>query len=74
MKMHVNLQAQDLWNTIKYGNGVEESKDRMNFSVIYQAVLEDVLLMFVEKDSTKIVWEMLQTMCLGVDRVKEVKV
>ena len=38
----------------------------MTFDAIYKAVLEDVLLMLVEKDSKKVEWEMLQTMHIGV--------
>ena len=41
---------------------------------IYQAVLEDVLLMLAEKNSAKAAWEKLQTMHVGVERVKEAKV
>ncbi|XP_022932528.1 uncharacterized protein LOC111439027 [Cucurbita moschata] len=45
----------------------------MTLAVIYQAVLEDVLLMLAEKDSANAAWEMLQTMHVGVERVKEAK-
>ena len=44
-KMHVNLQAQDMWDVIEHGDNVEERKDRTTLASIYQAVLEDVLLM-----------------------------
>ena len=43
--MPVNLQAQDVWDSIEYGEDVEEHKDRMTLVVIYQVVSEDVLLM-----------------------------
>ena len=46
----------------------------MTLAVIYQAVLEDVLLMVAKKDSTKAAWERVQTMHLGVECVKEAKV
>ncbi|XP_022945941.1 uncharacterized protein LOC111450032 [Cucurbita moschata] len=62
-----------MWNTIDHGD-VEEHKDRMAHAAIYQAVPEDVLLMLEEKDSTKVAWETLQTMHVGVERVKEAKV
>ena len=57
--MRVNLQAQGMWDAIKQGEDVEECKDRMTLAVIYQAVLEDVLLMLAEKDSANAAWEML---------------
>ena len=63
-----------MWDAIKQGEDVEKRKDRMTLAVIYQAVLEDVLLMLAEKDSANAAWEMLQTMHVGVERVKEAKV
>ena len=45
----------------------------MVFATIYQAVPEGVLLILGEKDSTKTAWEALQTMHVGVERVKEEK-
>ena len=71
--MCVNLHAQGVWDAVEHGD-VEEHKDRMTLAAIYQAVSEDVLLILVEKDSTKVAWETLQTMHVGVERVKEAKV
>lgn len=51
--MHVTLQAQDVWDAIEHGDNVEERRDMMTYAAIYQAVLEDILLLLVEKDSTK---------------------
>ena len=59
-----------MWEAIEHGD-VEERKDRMALAAIYQIVLEDVLLMLVEKDSANAAWETLQTMHVGVERVKE---
>ena len=44
----------------------------MILAVIYQAVLEE--LMLAKKDSAKTTWEMLQTMHVGVELVEEAKV
>ena len=49
IKMRVNLQAEGMWDSIEHRD-VEERKDRMTLAAIYQAVLEDVLLMLSEKD------------------------
>ena len=46
----------------------------MTLAPIYQAVLEDILLMLAEKDLEKVAWERLQTMYVGVELVKEAKV
>ena len=71
--MCVNLQAQGIWDSIEHDD-IEERKDRMALTAIYQAVLEDILLMLAEKNSTKAVWETLQTMHVGVEHVKKAKV
>ena len=60
-------------DVIEHGN-IEEHKDRMALAAIYQAELEDVLLMLVEKNSAKTAWETLQAMYVGEKRVKEAKV
>ena len=67
------LTGTDVWDAIEHGH-VEEHKDKMTLTAIYQAVLEDVLLMLAEKDSTKVAWKTLQTIHVGVERVKEAKV
>ena len=46
----------------------------MTLAAIYQAVLEDVLLILAEKDSSKNVWKTLQKMYISVEWVKEAKV
>ena len=61
-----------MWDVIEHGD-VEEHKDKMALAAIYQTVSEDVLLMLTD-DSTKAAWEMLQTMHVDVERVKEAKV
>ncbi|XP_022955161.1 inositol transporter 4-like isoform X3 [Cucurbita moschata] len=69
IKMRVNLQAQGVWDVIEHGD-IEESKDRMAFAAIYQAVPEDILLMLAEKDSAKAMWETLQKMHVCVKEAK----
>ncbi|XP_047333249.1 uncharacterized protein LOC124936767 [Impatiens glandulifera] len=53
---------------------VDKRMDRMTLTAIYQALLEDVLLMVAEKDSAKLAWETLKTMHVGVERVKDVNI
>ena len=43
-----------MWDAIEHGD-VEERKDRMALTAIYQAISKDVLLMLVEKGSAKAV-------------------
>ncbi|GKC96017.1 ribonuclease H-like domain, reverse transcriptase, RNA-dependent DNA polymerase [Tanacetum coccineum] len=71
--MRVNLQAQGVWDGTQR-EGVKEQQDRMALAAIYQAILEDVLLMLADKDTAKEAWETLHTMYMGAERVKEAKV
>lgn len=72
IKMRVNLQAQGVWDVIKNVE-TDERKDRMALTAIYQAILEDVLLMLAKKDTSKEAWETLKMIHMGADRVKEAK-
>lgn len=60
IKIRVNLQAQGVWDATQKED-VEERKDRIALTVIYQAIQEDVLLMLAEKDMAKEAWETLKT-------------
>jgi len=62
-----------VWDAIKHGD-VEERKDRMTLAAIFQAILKDVLVLLAEKDSIKTAWKTLQTIYVGVERVKEANV
>lgn len=42
--------------------------------MIYQGILEDVLLSIAEKKTTKEAWEAIKTMCQGADWVKKARV
>ena len=72
--MHVNLKVHGVWHVIEHDDDVEESKNLMTLTAIYQAVLEDVLLILAEKNSSKNVWKTLQKMHISVEWVKEAKV
>ena len=67
INMHVNLQEPGVWNAIEHCDDIKEHKTGLTLVTIYQAILEDVLLMSAEKDSTKATWETLQTMHVDVE-------
>ena len=67
IKMHVNLKVHGVWHVIEHDDDVEESKNLMTLTAIYQAVLEDVLLILAEKNSSKNVWKTLQKMHISVE-------
>ena len=73
IKMRVNLQAQGVWHATEHGGKVGERKDKMTLATIYQLFLDDLLIL-TGKNSAKAAWEILQTMHMGVEWIKEVKV
>ncbi|XP_047336655.1 uncharacterized protein LOC124940210 [Impatiens glandulifera] len=72
LKIRVNLQTQRVWEVMMLDE-VDAHKDRMALATIYQALPYNILLMVDENDSSKLVWEMLKTMHVGVEIVKEAK-
>ncbi|KAJ0970052.1 hypothetical protein J5N97_022929 [Dioscorea zingiberensis] len=76
LEMKACLRAQGVWEAVEPKDAstrVEEKKDQMAVSAIYQAVPEDVLLMLAEKETAKEAWQTLKTMYLGAERVKKAK-
>ncbi|XP_020250569.1 uncharacterized protein LOC109827953 [Asparagus officinalis] len=77
LKMKVYLRAQGVWDAIEPADPndeVEMQKDQMALAAIYQAISEETLLVLAEKETTKEAWEMLKTVHMGAERVKEAKI
>ncbi|XP_020266086.1 uncharacterized protein LOC109841535 [Asparagus officinalis] len=77
LKMKVYIRAQGVWDAIEPtdpNDEVETRKDQMALAAIYQAISEETLLVLAEKETTKEAWEMLKTMHMGAERVKEAKI
>ena len=53
IKMCVNLPSQCVWDAIEHGNDVEERKDRMTLSVIFQVAWEMLQIMHVDTECVK---------------------
>ncbi|XP_074362747.1 uncharacterized protein LOC141703026 [Apium graveolens] len=74
MKMRAVMKAHGIWEAIEptYPKATVDVKaDRFKVDVIYQAILEDILLAVAEQTSAKGVWDDVKTMCQGVEKVKE---
>lgn len=52
---------------------IDERQDRMALAAIFQGVLEETLLLLVEKETMKATWDKLKTMYVGTGRVKEAR-
>lgn len=77
LKMKVFMKAQGVWGAIEQTDPeatVEDRTVQVALAAIYQGVPEDVLLTIAEKETAKEAWEMIKTMCMGAEKVKEAKV
>ncbi|XP_039122013.1 uncharacterized protein LOC120258620 [Dioscorea cayenensis subsp. rotundata] len=75
--MKVYMCAQGVWDGIEPIDPKEEietRKDQMALTAIYQGISEETLLVLAEKETAKEAWEMLKTMHMGAERVKEAKI
>ncbi|XP_039117525.1 uncharacterized protein LOC120253262 [Dioscorea cayenensis subsp. rotundata] len=77
LKMKVYMRAQGVWDAIEPidpNEEIETRKDQMALAAIYQGISEETLLVLAEKETAKEAWEMLKTMHMGAERVKEAKI
>ena len=73
IKMEVFMMAQGVWEAIESLETVDNRKDKMALTAIYQSIGEDMLLQLGSKKTAKEAWIMLKNMNLGAERVKEVR-
>ncbi|XP_074356424.1 uncharacterized protein LOC141696136 [Apium graveolens] len=90
IKMKIFMQAQGVWSVVEPSDPkaaiVEKSdnsdskaasgekSDKISLALIYQGILEEVLLSIAEKQTVKEVWEMIKTLRQGADRVKQAQI
>ena len=77
LKMKVLMKAEGVWGAIEQKDpkiAVYDKTVQVALAAIYQGVREDVLLTITEKEIAKEAWEVIKTMSMGVERVKEAKV
>lgn len=71
------MQAQGVWNVVESGDAkavVDEKMDKVALAMIYQGILEDMLLSIAEKKTAKEGWKAIKVMSQGADRMKKVRV
>ncbi|KAL8098264.1 hypothetical protein AgCh_031141 [Apium graveolens] len=67
------MRAHRIWDAIEPMDpkgDVDEKVDRVALAAVYQAILEDILLVVAEKTTAKRTWEAIKMMCHGAERVK----
>ena len=77
LKMKVFMEAQGVWEAVEPDDPkavVPMKTDKMSLAAIYSSIPEEMLLSLAEKKSAKEAWEAIQTLCVGVERVKAAKV
>ncbi|XP_074377318.1 uncharacterized protein LOC141718838 [Apium graveolens] len=77
LKMKVFMKAQGVWDAIETKDPkeiIDEKTVQISLAVIYQGVLEDILLTIAEKETAKEAWDAIKILCMGATRVNEAKV
>jgi hypothetical protein len=72
MVMRVQLQAAHLWDAIEYGPD-EDGDDRAALAALLRAVPPELVRTLAVKDCAKTAWEVIKTMRLGSERIREAK-
>lgn len=71
------MKAQGVWDAVETKEkeaSPDEKHDKIALATIYQGIPEDVLLSKADKETAKVAWEAIKTMCQGAERVKTTKV
>ncbi|MDM1625907.1 DUF4219 domain-containing protein, partial [Escherichia coli] len=77
IKMQAVMEASELWDVVSPSDPtrtVNAKKNKMARATIFNAIPEDVLFMVATKESASEVWQALNTMFLGTNRVKSARI
>jgi hypothetical protein len=66
-----NLEAMYLWDAVE-SDKVERRRDRLALGIMIRGVPLEMHSMLMNKKSAKEAWEVIKSMCLGAERIKEV--
>jgi uncharacterized membrane protein YgcG len=72
MLMQVNYEALEIWEVIEPGTNVKRAQDRQAMSALLRSVPKEMWATLGSKKTVKEAWELVKTMRLGADRVKDV--
>src|SRR6185503_20272942 len=70
--MQCNYEAVEIWEAIEPGTNVKRPQDRQAMSALLRSVPKEMWTTLGAKKSVKEAWEVVKTMRLGADRVKDV--
>lgn len=73
IRMKVYMKAQKAWEAIVSEEDVDDRKDQVALAIIYQAIPEEMLYMISDKETAKEVWEALEVIHMGSERVKDAR-
>lgn len=71
------MQAEGVWQSIEPGDpkvAVIVRTDKVALATIYQDIPEEMLLILVEKKTSKEAWEAIKTLCMCAEQVKTTNV
>lgn len=68
------MHTKGVWAEVEGKELIDEHKDQMAHTAIFQAVPNAIMLVLVKKEKTKEAWNTLKEMHVGADRVKEARV
>ena len=77
IKMKVFIKTQGAWNAIELKDpktAVDKKTDQVALAMIYQGILEGMLLSIAYKETTKGAWDAIKTLCQGADKVKNARI
>jgi hypothetical protein len=74
MLMQINYEAMEVWEAIDPGTLVKRSMDHQAMGALMRSVPKEMWGTLDAKKMVREVWEAVQTMQVGADRVKEVSV
>lgn len=69
MRMRVLLRIHKVWETIEPGSN-ESHKNDIAIGLLFQSILENLILQVGDQDSPKGMWEAIKSRNLGAKRVK----
>jgi hypothetical protein len=72
MLMQCNYEAMEIWYVIEPGTNPKRSHDRQALIALMRSVPDDIWQTLEGRKTMKEAWEVVKTMCLGADRVKDV--
>lgn len=76
LKIKVFMHAHEVWGAIEPKDPkvvVEDEIDKRALAIIYQGILEDLLLALAEKKTSNEAWNAVKSMSLDVDKVKKAR-